>query len=172
MGKKGSDPDDLGMNLRRDDRGEALVGYALLVVLIGIGGIVAIREVGSSTSGTFETVSESFGSPVTTAPTTTTTTTLTPDQKWAKAQSDRDAAVADAKARRDAAIAAANAKRDAQLNANKSLPKADRPAANQAANNTRNAEVATANGDYQTSVAAANAAEAAAKAEWQASKKK
>lgn len=147
------------------ERGEALVGYALMVLLISVAGIVAVGKVGDAVADTFGTAAVAIDS-------ADVDSELTPDEKWEKAKAERNAAVAEAKARRDAAIAEAKAIRDAAVEQNKSLPKAQRQAANKAANQARDAAIKAAKDAYKAAVDAANAARDAAKAEWQASKKK
>jgi Flp pilus assembly pilin Flp len=151
--------------LLSNDRGEALISYALVVLLISVAGIVALRSVGND-------VSDTFGAMAMATDSADADSEMTPDEKWEKAKADRDAAVAEAAKVRDAAIAEARAIRNALVEQNKSLPRAERQAANAAANKARDAAIDAAKAAYKTTVDAANAARDAAKAEWQAAKKK
>jgi len=49
-------------SIENEDRGASMVEYALLVVLIAIVAIIAVRAVGTSVSGTFNSVATSLGS--------------------------------------------------------------------------------------------------------------
>ncbi|HEY6635415.1 MAG TPA: hypothetical protein VI141_07350 [Acidimicrobiia bacterium] len=152
-------------SIKRDDRGAGLVEYALLVLLIALGGLGAISYVGDTTSTAFEETATSFadGSDVAEEE-------MTPAEKWEKAKADYDEAIADAKADKAASLDKANADYQAALEANKSLPKADQKAANQTAKNGLNTAKTAANDAYKASVDSANAAKAAAKSDYNATK--
>lgn len=149
-----------------DDRGTALIGYALIVMLIGVVSIGALKTVGQSTSDSFETISASIpGSSV------EANVVLTPKEKWNQAKADYTAAIAAAKATKSNDVAKAAADYKATIQVNKSLlSKAEKKTANKQAKTTYKAAKKTANNTYKASVTAAKSAKAAAKAEYNATK--
>lgn len=170
-----------------DDRGVALVGYALVVLFVAVVGTVSLTAVGGKTSDSFESVGSTVagdGSTVTSevkAEEETqaeeeakaeeeTKTEPTPKEKWDKAIQDHKQAIKDAKAQKAANIAAAKKTYQSALNENKSLPKAQKKKANKAAKKEFNAAKKAANQTYKASVSTANKAKADAKAEYQATK--
>lgn len=148
-----------------DDRGSSLIEYAMLVLLIALGSLGLIANLGDSTATSFDTAADAF------------TTTgagvdagLTPQEKWDEAKDDYNQAIADAKAKKADAFAAAKTEYQAALQANKTLPKAEKKTANAVAKGSYNAAKQEANGAYKTAVQTAKDAKAAAKAEYKASK--
>ena len=148
-----------------DDRGEALIGYALIVMLVGVVSIGALKTVGQNTSESFETVSTAIAGSSVEAE-----VELTPKEKWDKAKTDYAAAINDAKATKKATVADAKTTYKAEVAANKSLPKAEKKAANKAAKTTYKDAKKQANSTYKASVGAAKSAKAAAKVEYKATK--
>lgn len=155
----------------RDDRGAALIGYALLVMLVAIAGTVSLASVGNKTSDAFEQIPQAVGqlSPGSTT-TTTTEPELTPSEKWSKAKDDYNSALEDAKARKADEIATAKTQYQQKVADNKAKPKAERKKANQEAKAQFKTAKANANSTYKESVQAAKDAKAAAKAEYLATK--
>jgi len=150
---------------RTDDRGEALIGYALIAMLVGVVSIGAVKTVGQSTSDSFGTISTSIsGSAAEVKP------ELTPKEKWDKAKADYAAAINDAKAAKKATVAEAKTIYKAEVALNKSMPKAEKKAANKAAKTDYNNAKGQANSTYKASVSAAKSAKTAAKAEYKATK--
>jgi Flp pilus assembly pilin Flp len=151
---------------RNDERGASLVGYALIVVLIGGIGASALGYVGRGTSDAFFAIGNGLGGDVLDEP----QPELTPEEKWAKAQEDYSKAVEDAKAQKAYDLAAAKADYDNAIAKNKSLPKNERKAANQQAKAEQSQAKADANANYKASVAKAKADRDSAKAEYKATK--
>ena len=148
-----------------DDRGASLIEYAMLVLLIALGSLGLVANLGESTSTSFDTAAGAL---------TTTGTEddagLTPQEKWDKAKDDYNQAIADAKAEKVDAFAAAKTEYQAALQGNKKLPKAEKKTANAAAKDVYNAAKQEANEVYKTAVQTAKDAKTAAKAEYNASK--
>lgn len=137
----------------------------MLVLLIALGSLGLVANLGDSTSTSFDAAADAF----------TTTGTgvdagLTPEEKWDKAKDDYNQAIADAKAKKADAFATAKTEYQAALQANKTLPKAEKKTADAAAKDVYNAAKQEANDVYKTSVQTAKDAKAAAKAEYKASK--
>ncbi len=150
---------------KTDDRGEALIGYALIVMLVGVVSIGALKTVGQSTSDTFGTISSAIpDSAAEIEP------ELTPREKWGKAKADYSAAIAGAKAAKKATVADAKTIYKAEVAANKSLAKAEKKAANKTAKTTYNDAKKQASSTYKASVSAAKSAKTTAKAEYKATK--
>ena len=153
--------------LRASDHGAGIVEYALVVVLVALTSLAAVKTLGDDTSDSFEAVavpsevveSESEEEP-----------DLTPSEKWEKAKADYSATVNEAKAQKSADMATAKKTYKDQLKENKSLPKAERKAANKAAKQKYDADRGQINQTYTTTVTEAKAARDAATAEYNASK--
>lgn len=148
-----------------DDRGSSLIEYAMLVLLIALGSLGLVANLGDSTSGSFDTAADAF-----TTPGAGVDAGLTPQERWDKAKDDYEQAIADAKAEKADALAAAKGDYQAALQVNKTLPKAEKKTANAAAKDVYNTAKQEANDAYKTAVQTAKDAKAAAKAEYQASK--
>lgn len=151
----------LAQTLNRDDRGAGLVEYALTVLLIAIGSLALVSNVGASTSETFDETAAAFEGNA---------AELSPAEQWDQAKEDYDQALVDAKADRAAAKEKAKDDYDAARSENKSLPKDERKAANSAAKQDFNDAKAKATSDYKATVSAAKDAKSAAKAEYKSSK--
>jgi Flp pilus assembly pilin Flp len=148
----------------RDDRGAGLVEYAVIVMLVALGSLVAARAVGDATSETFDLASSALsGDDVPEAE-------MTPQAKWEKAQADYQDAIAKAKTAKTGELAAAKDQFEAAKEANNSLPKAEKKAANAAAKADYKSATNGANQKYKASVQAAKDARADAKAEYKATK--
>ncbi len=150
---------------KTDDRGEALIGYALIVMLIGVVSIGALKTVGQSTSDSFGTISTSIAGSTVEAK-----AELTRQEKWDKAKANYSAAIADAKATKADALATAKTIYKDEVAAAKSLLKAEKKAANKQAKAAYKSTTAQAKASYKVSVSAAKSAKAAAKAEYNATK--
>ncbi len=148
-----------------DDRGSSLIEYAMLVLLIALGSLGLVANLGDSTSNSFDSAAGAF-----TAPGTGVDAGLTPQEKWDRAKDDYKQAIADAKAKKADAFAAAKTEYQAALQANKTLPKAEKKTANAAAKDVYNAAKQEAGDVYKAAVQTAKDAKAAAKAEYKASK--
>ena len=143
----------------------ALVGYALIVVMVAIASLATIKSVSQTTSQSFEAVATTFpGGVAESVP------ELTPSEKWAQAKADYDTAIADAKATKASEVAAAKTTYNSAVQQNKSLPNAERKAANKAAKTDYKAAKSSANTSYKSASSAAKAAKKVAKAEYNATK--
>lgn len=111
--------------MEHNERGSNLIGYALVVALIGVTAVTGLAVIGTGTSSAFVTVSDEFATDTTEPPEPTDTALA----EWEEAQAAYEAAIEAAKAERDAALAAAEAARDAGTQANEGLPKEFRNAA-------------------------------------------
>lgn len=151
--------------IRQTDRGASLVEYALLVLLIAVGGLSAVSLMGETTSDSFEEAATALDDS-----TAATEAELTPEEKWEQAKQDYKDAIADAKAEKAAEIQMAKDQYNQAKTDNKSLPKAERKEANNKAKDQFNDSKAKANDKHTSSVQAAKDAKAAAKAEYKASK--
>lgn len=148
-----------------DDRGASLIEYAMLVLLIALGSLGLVANLGHSTSDSFDSAAGAL------APAgTETDPELTPEEKWDQAKEDYRQAIEDARAQRKADLAAAKADYKAALDANKSLPKLDKKKANAAAKSDYKTSRTKINDTYKTAVQTAKDAKAEAKAEYRASK--
>lgn len=147
------------------DQGVALVGYALIVVMVAVASLVTIKSVGQATSQSFEAVATTFpGGVAEPVP------ELTPSEKWAQAKADYSAAIADAKATKKNELAVAKTTYSTAVQGNKSLLKTAKKAANKTAKAQYNAAKTSANTSYKSSTSAAKAAKTTAKAEYNATK--
>ncbi len=148
-----------------DDRGTALIGYALIVMLVGITSVVGLKSVGQNTSDSFEAISTSIpGSSIEAE------VELTPQEKWDNAKADYTAAIDDAKATKKDAFVQAKTRYKDSIALSKSLPKAEKKAANKIAKTTYKSDKTQANTTYKASVSAAKSTRADAKAEYKATK--
>lgn len=150
----------LARSLIDDDRGAGLVEYSLLTLLIAIGSMVVVVNVGESASETFVETADAFG----------TEDDLSPKDRWEQAKEEYAEAIAEAKAERDAALEKAKETYQARREANKDLPKGQRNEANKEAKAEYNAARSDATDHYKAAVQDAKDAKAAAKAEYNASK--
>lgn len=166
MGEKTDHADLLLMSTARadSDQGVALVGYALIVVMVAIASLVTIRTVGQSTSQSFESVATTFPGGAVAEP------VLTPSEKWEQAKADYSAAIDDAKAMKASDLADAKTTYQTVVQGNKNLPKAKKKAANKQAKAKYNAANTKAKVSYKTTVNTAKAAKNVAKAEYNATK--
>lgn len=151
--------------IRQNDRGAGLVEYALVVLLIALGGLSAVSVMGESTADSFDEAAVALDDS-----TTSTQPELTPDEKWEQAKQDYEDAIAEAKAEKAAEIQAAKDVYNQAKKDNKSLPKAERKEANNQAKTKFNESRARAKDEYKTSVQAAKDTRSAAKAEWKATR--
>ena len=78
----------------QEDRGAALVGYALTVLLVAVASVTAMKTVGASTSEGFETVATTMAGTLEQQP------ELTPEEKWEQAKEDWRNALKDARDQR------------------------------------------------------------------------
>lgn len=152
---------------KNNERGEALVSYALLVLLVSLVSVVALKAVGQSTSDSFEAVATTVAG-IGDEPAED--SELSPKEKWEQAKADYKKAVADAKDQKAADLAAAKATYDQAVAANSSKPKAEKKAANKEAKTEYNSAKSNANATYKSSIQSAADAKATAKAEYKATK--
>jgi Flp pilus assembly pilin Flp len=148
-----------------DDRGASLVEYAMLVLLIALGSLGLVANLGHSTSDSFDSAAGAL------APAgTETDPELTPQEKWDQARDDYKQAIEDARAQRKTDLAEAKADYKAALEANKSLPKLEKKKANAEAKTNYKTSRTKVNDTYKAAVQTAKDAKAEAKAEYQASR--
>ena len=169
VGLEMADNQTMNVGEHARDRGASLIGYALIVALVGIVASLSLMNVGENTSEAFSEVAVAAGDEEGET-TTTTTAPLTPKEKWDQAKKDYNDAMAEAKSNYQADIAAAKNQYKADLTANKSLPKAEKKAANKTAKNNFTAAKQDAKGKYNAAKSAAASAKSAAKAEYNATK--
>ena len=169
MGEKSDLADVLLMSTARadSDQGVALVGYALIVVMVAIASLVTIKSVGQATSQSFEAVATTFPGGAVAEP----VPELTPSEKWNQAKADYTASIKDAKKTKASELADAKGIYKAAIQENKSLsPKAAKKAANKVAKTKYNTAKSNAKTSYKSAVNTAKAAKNAAKAEYNATK--
>ena len=149
-----------------DEKGASLIGYALMVMLIAVVGVTGIRYVGQGTANAFMAAGNGLGGTLEEEE----EPELTPEEKWAKALEDYDKAIQNAKDQKAYDLAAAKSDYDQGIANNKSLPKAERKAANAQTKAEYKQAKTNASSSYKSAVNQAKADRAAAKAEYKANK--